>query len=446
MFTGPNIKKDNLVFYLDSSNIKSYRHKTNILNTGLWNVGSGSATGFYQNGLTVENERILTTNPWGFQSVIWETRANGSGGADGGWNTDYFTIDNTKLYRHSVWVKRISSTGGGTFYLGTNGGGQCVVRLSDGNFECNPYWHCGGAGGLALNQWYLVVGHCFPHTYSSSVGHPDTGFWTIESGKIGSINGCNVGQDCKFGPSTTSLNHRTYHYYCSDSTTKLQFFQPRIDLCDGNEPSISELLSNEPNNFKNLINRNKVSILNTPTFNSDNMGSLVFDGVNDYINLGVGTGLNIFNSDFTIAMWVMRTGGGNYGNLIGDYYTNSVSTNLEWQIMMGPNSEFNLYKHGTGYVIPNTSSGVGNNNWINLVVSRIGSYIVMYVNGKIIATATDGTIYGTTTGNLNIGIDGNNREEPFLGKIANLKIYKNYGFNITDVSQYYNATKSRFGY
>jgi hypothetical protein len=222
---------------------------SSIINANDWTVGSGGIGSFGQNGGTDENERVIGTDPFGNSAVVWETRANGSVDADGGWNHNGFSVDNTKLYRMSVWVKRTSSSSAGTFYFGTNGGGQCVLRL-DGAYgeECNPYWDCRGTGALTQNVWYLVVGHVFPHTYPHSIQHPDTGLWVIGSGKVAGINGCNVGNDMKFGPNTTSLNHRTYHYYSTDNTTRLQFFDPRVDLCDGSEPTIQNLLDNNRQN------------------------------------------------------------------------------------------------------------------------------------------------------------------------------------------------------
>jgi hypothetical protein len=187
---------------------------------------------------------VIGTDPFGNSSIVWETRASGDGNPDGGWNHSSFSADNTKLYRMSVWVKRTSASAGGTFYLGTNGGGQCVLRMSDFGEECNPYWDCRGTGNFTQNVWYLVVGHVFPHFSPLGNQHADTGIWVIGSGKVAGINGCNVGNDMKFGPSTTTLNHRTYHFYCADNTTRLQFFEPRVDLCDGSEPTISDLLNN----------------------------------------------------------------------------------------------------------------------------------------------------------------------------------------------------------
>ena len=215
-----------------------------------WTAGAGSATGFGQNGNTGENQRVIDTDPWGNQSLVWETRASGDGGADGGWNADTISIDNTKLYRFSVWVRRTSSTGGGTYYFGTAGGGQCVIGIANNSEQCNPYWHCGSPGSLTQNQWYLTVAHVFPYTYSSSIAHPDTGIWVLSNGnasKAFDVNQCNLGPDAKWGPSTTSTYHRTYHFYCGDSTTRLQFFQPRIDLCDGTQPTLSALIRNKFN-------------------------------------------------------------------------------------------------------------------------------------------------------------------------------------------------------
>lgn len=230
--------------------------RTNILNTAEWTLGSGGVGNFGQNGSTDENQRVMGTDPWGNPAIVWETRANGSNADDGGWNHGFFSVDNTKLYRMSVWVRRTSSTGGGTFYFGTNGGGQCVLRLSDFGEECNPYWDCRGTSNFTQNVWYLVVGHVFPRSYPNSNQHADTGLWTTGGTKVAGINGCNVGNDMKFAPNTTSLNHRTYHFYCPDNTTRLQFFEPRVDLCDGSEPRITDLL----NNTRNRLDSTSVTV------------------------------------------------------------------------------------------------------------------------------------------------------------------------------------------
>jgi hypothetical protein len=219
-----------------------------------WTTGAGSSSGYGQNGNTGENQRVTDTDPWGGQSVVWETRASGDGGADGGWNADSISIDRTKLYRFSVWVRRTSSTGGGTFYFGTAGGSECPNQLGTTNQMCNPYWNCSSPSSLTQNQWYLVVAHIFPYTYTSTDAHPDTGFWVTgqpTGSKVMSVNQCNIGGgDLKWGASSDSTYHRTYHFYCGDSTTRLQFFRPRIDICDGSQPTVQALLENKQNALK----------------------------------------------------------------------------------------------------------------------------------------------------------------------------------------------------
>lgn len=221
--------------------------KTNILDPYSWTTGSGGFSGFNQNGGTDENARVIGTDPWGNSVVVWESRPNGNGNDDGGWNTDWFSVDEKKLYRFSVWVKRTSTTSGGTSYMGLYGSPNAIIRNDNGSQEGNPYWECSGTGAYTQNVWYLLVGHVFPSDYAGGVTiHPDSGRYTV-SGRDGGINFCNIGGDVRWYPGTTQGLHRTYHYYCGDNTTRLQWFDPRVDLCDGSEPKISDLLAGNRN-------------------------------------------------------------------------------------------------------------------------------------------------------------------------------------------------------
>ena len=189
-------------------------------------------------------------------------------------------------------------------------------------------------------------------------------------------------------------------------------------------------------------NGNTGTLTNGPTFSNN---SIVFDGTNDYVNIGVDKSCNRFTADFAVSTWVNRTNSGvTFGNIIGDYYTNSTANALEWQIMISNTAQLNLYNVTGGYIINNTASGFSTGNWINVVVTRIGSTITMYANTNSIATTTNTTTFGSATGNLNIGIDGNNSSEPFTGRIGGVLIYKNKGLTNSEVLQNYNAQKSRF--
>jgi len=236
-----------LLVHIDPGTYNSVLKDYSIINVNNWNLGSGGCGGYNQNGGTNENERVVGTDPWGNSAIVWESRPSGNGNDDGGWNTDYFSVDITKRYRFSVWVKRISSTSGGNFYLGMYSTGSTfgTIKGQDGANETNPYWECPGTGSYNQNLWYLVIGNCYPYTEPNrATPHPTTGAFSSDSrGSISRTLGCNIGTgDLRFRSDNSSALHRTYHYYCNDNTTRLQWYQPRVDVCDGTEPSLYDLL------------------------------------------------------------------------------------------------------------------------------------------------------------------------------------------------------------
>ena len=195
----------------------------------------------------------------------------------------------------------------------------------------------------------------------------------------------------------------------------------------------------------NLVGTVNGTLTNGVGFSTANGGNFEFDGTDDHINIGVGTGLNQYSGDFAISVWVKRiTGGGNFGTIIGDYYTGSAANTGEWQIMVSNTSQVLFYRVGSGSILPATASGVSNGTWFNLVVTRSGSTCNMYANANLIRTNTNSTTMGTSTGNLNIGIDGNQSSEAFTGSIAALQIRNDSALTAAQVLQNYNAQKNRF--
>lgn len=214
----------------------------NLVNPSSWTAGNGSVGIFNCNGAVGEQNRYVGTDPWGNSAMVWQTVPTSTNDADGGWDTSAVNVDQTKLYRFSVWVRRTSATSGGTFYFGLQSSTGTAIHLgTDQGSNGNPYWHYTSTSNLTQNLWYLVVGHCYPYTHNGSQPHVESGIYTVAGGRIGS-NAGNVPNDVKWASGTTTGKHRTYHYYCADSTTRLEFYMPRIDLRDGTEPSITQLL------------------------------------------------------------------------------------------------------------------------------------------------------------------------------------------------------------
>ncbi len=219
------------------------------LNYTTWVAGTtGSSTGFNQNGSTSENYRVLGNDPWGKETVLWECATDVASDADGGWDTSSFTIDRTKTYRFSTWVKRNNNVNG-RFYLGTNGSGSVngVYNRSTGANDTNPYFWS-DITSFTSDLWYLVVGHVWPASSGTGATHVDSGRYTVSGRKIG-----NIGYDFVWRAETTTSYHRSYLYYGTNVNQRQWWCYPRVDICDGTEPSISELLAGFDSNYIDYI-------------------------------------------------------------------------------------------------------------------------------------------------------------------------------------------------
>lgn len=451
------IVRNGLVVYLDPNNPSSVKPNYNRINSYHWTEGAGGVSAgtlpgsvaYNQNGATNENQRVVATNPFGYQSIVWETRASGNGNDDGGWNTDGINIDNRKLYRFSVWMRRTSSTSGGTFYLGLGDyGNNYQSYVSDGTYAGNPYWECVGTSKYTQNQWYLVVGHVFPQNTTNTARHPDTGFYVPGSNvRVLDINGCNVGNDVKWGPSGASATyHRTYHYYCGDSTTRLQFWDPRIDECDGSQPSISDLVNGRVHTWYDLSgNQNHCYWNNLPPYYSNTFtpgkpkssgAFFTFNGSTNY-----GTIPNVdFRTEQSCMMWLRHTYTSGRRNPWNQAYAGAGT----WTMEQGDNMSWyygNAGNDTTPYV-GRSNSVVRRGEWNFLATTRNTSNDYGYTNGVL--TSSNSNPYGTlaaTGANITLG---NGYAGYWQGDMGPVLVYNRY-LTQSEIQQNYNAFRERYG-
>lgn len=456
---GPKVTDDGLVFSFDPGNTKSSLRKkqsSNILpDPNNWTTGTGGISGYGANGSASEQNRLyVNDDPWGRRSVTWRTTPDATSNADGGWNTSYYSIDRSYTYRWSVWVRRYTTGTGGTFYLGLN---PAPIRNDNGNTQGNPYFTYVGISGLTYNQWYLVVGHCFYEGYSGG-RHPDSG-WYENGVKISDKSYGNVGtQDVRWASSTTTAMHRAYHYYTTNTASGIEFAFPRLDKCDGNEPSIKQLIEIGESGGKGLISGKKLDLHNGVGFGEErkNIGYFNFDGTDDYVTAGALSGSF---SSFTVAIWFYPTSVTSYENPIDCNYSYNGTTgnigprlemnwsgNLTWVYSNITNSNNSYYSHSV------VSSGLAANTWHCAAITYNGgtNTSTTYYNGN--ASGLSRSTVGSPTGFVGVmnnvtigkGFHLGGSERIFTGRVSNVSIY-NRALSASEIQQNFNATRGRYG-
>lgn len=178
-------------------------------------------------------------------------------------------------------------------------------------------------------------------------------------------------------------------------------------------------------------NGNNGTLVNGPTFNTENSGSIVFDGSNQRVN---STAFSV--PYLTLSIWVYKTSSFISQGICRKQNGWAV-TQYSGTLQVAPGTSWSFYN--TGYTIPL-------NTWINIIYRYAGSGTdsqSVFINGVLIWTNPNGT--GALTPNSNqvrVGFDDNNWW--WGGKIANTQIY-NRALTAEEVLQNFNATKGRFG-
>jgi hypothetical protein len=186
------------------------------------------------------------------------------------------------------------------------------------------------------------------------------------------------------------------------------------------------------------------SLINTPTYSSENGGSLSFNGTNQYINVGSNTSLRFTGtSAYTLSIWIYPTQIKDQGLItrynagqLGNYYMN-----------MTASGSLMVFREVAPYNSPSSSFRCTANNYYNCCMIYDGSTMKMAINGTIDpASASAGDISANQNNiNLLIGASQSNNAPylNFAGSIYSAQIY-NRALTATEILQNYNATKSRF--
>ena len=195
-------------------------------------------------------------------------------------------------------------------------------------------------------------------------------------------------------------------------------------------------------------NSSNGTLTNGPTYDSANGGSIVFDGVNDYVEA-----TPIIPSYLTLSTWFKATGVPSTNDSAGgaivvsspqlyagalQYYLSYSWVNQRMVFTIQGNNSFSFTSDNS--IIRNTVH--------NITVTYDGSFKKIYHNGQLLksdAWTTD-PVY-PTTGNINTqigrwGYGGYARH--FNGNIYSAGIYDR-ALSAAEVQQNFNATRGRYG-
>ena len=198
---------------------------------------------------------------------------------------------------------------------------------------------------------------------------------------------------------------------------------------------------------------NNASLVNSPTFSTSVGNMFTFNGVNQYIDCGNTSQLQI--TEGTISVWVNATSGNNSfrgiitkQNAWGLFLINNVLCAFDWGNYLAtcPSCNINAGIRSTGI-------NLGTNTWTHVAMTfgeTLGvvlpgppnNNVVIYVNGIPVLTTT--TLHSDHSAPIQFAW-ANFTGQYFSGSIAQGIIY-NRSLTATEILQNYNSTKSRFGF
>jgi hypothetical protein len=190
-------------------------------------------------------------------------------------------------------------------------------------------------------------------------------------------------------------------------------------------------------------NGNNGTLTNGPTFDSGNNGSIVFDGVNDYVDT---TFTDDISAGFTFLFWfyALKTTVHFPAQMFINADANTVFR-VE-RFSAGSNTiEFGHSLNG-GSISSNEliSSNFANSTWHCCTLVYDGNFKYIYKNNLLDQTSTSGQVITHYAGAfLRLGARQDSSLLPMEGNMSIVMMY-NRALSLSEISQNFNSTKGRF--
>ena len=449
----PSIVTENLEFYIDPSNTRSYPGFGNTI----YNIVNSSM------GCTFVN---FTANPIdnaGNRSIFFDNASNNAvfiPSSNLQFGSSDFTIqfwfkfpgysnNNGKVIFSDSWGP---SNGGFLFYTYQSGGTEKILFYST---STDGSWNIALEKDLivspSFNTWYNVAvtrtGNIFTlyangqitNTFSSSLSLRNTGlpYSLGASPTAANASKCSIGSVFIYrnkGLSAAEIN-QNYH------ATKKKYLIEENIVTNG---LVLNLDPGNPNSYSGSGNTvfdlagfgNTGTLVNGPAFSSLNSGSLSFDGTNDYMYVQHNNSQNL--TYITVSAWfnfpvVPFSGLGinkesSFRLMSAESYTTTAGGRLggSWGTGVGP---------GATTLSPN--------RWYQIVMTADGTTQKLYVNGSLDYTLNNSALASINSNVLSFATYHFGSSNFMNCQMSQALIY-NRALSATEIQQNYNATKGRF--
>jgi hypothetical protein len=172
----------------------------------------------------------------------------------------------------------------------------------------------------------------------------------------------------------------------------------------------------------------------SPAYSSTNRGAIVFDGVDDYVDIN-SNNIITGNNPFTFEAFYKITNTALAAELFGNYGS-GYTTNYLWI-----SGRYGVYINASTPYFQGAPLGAGT---YHMAFTRTAAgACVLYKNGIQDGTATN-TASISNNQNFRIGSDVNGFAEQLGGEIYSIKVY-NKALSALEILQNFNALRGRFG-
>jgi hypothetical protein len=332
----------------------------------------------------------------------------------------------TQYYTREVFVPTLGTRSVETMETYNDYGGGSGVC-------CQGAWHFGGASVSGSTQYtYSII-----YRSSSSYTHPNF-MYRYEFGASGYITEGGLHND----GNRTHLGDGWYHAWgnmtTQPGTTSMSFYFYMYEYGTYNTIDIAGVMFTQgpeilrPRQFipfsttrsqtQSLLDLTGNRTINTSNVSFNSTGQLIFDGTDDYIDLGTApfTGTADFSIETVYTLDTLDT-----HTIVGNYPASSLQ-------FMG---RYGLYINGSCYFPSSLGPGT-----YHAVATRQSGLCKLYLNGFLVTQVSNNNSIGSNS--FIMGKNTSNGER-LTGKVPVLKLY-NRALSATEITQNYSHYKTRF--